>query len=275
MEYIMRRHALAARTTYEVNKMNRVIYFELPSDDPKKLSEFYARVFGWQVRTIPEIDDYYVILAGTGSEHGINGGIMGRNMDYIANHIAVDDVDKFMKLAKAKGAEMITPKMHVDQMGDFAWCADPEGNEFVLAKLDPDYNAFMNKLLAQGDPLTQVRGRMVHFELPADDPDKLVEFYTDVFGWNIQKWDGPIEYYMVSTGPESEPGIDGAIMRRGNVQGAVNTFGIGDIDAIIQKVVDYGGESVMPKEEIPGVGWFAYCSDPQGNLFGLMEPANC
>ena len=56
--------------------------------------------------------------------------------------------------------------------------------------------------------------RVVHFELAADDPERAAKFYEGVFGWQIQKWDGPQDYWLATTGPKDTPGIDGAIMRR-------------------------------------------------------------
>jgi len=56
--------------------------------------------------------------------------------------------------------------------------------------------------------------RVIHFEIPADDPARAVKFYADVFGWQSQKWDGPMEYWLVATGKAPAPGIDGGILRR-------------------------------------------------------------
>ena len=53
--------------------------------------------------------------------------------------------------------------------------------------------------------------RVVHFEIPVDNPDRAVKFYTDVFGWKIEKWEGPIDYWLITTGEENEPGINGAL----------------------------------------------------------------
>jgi predicted enzyme related to lactoylglutathione lyase len=51
--------------------------------------------------------------------------------------------------------------------------------------------------------------RVVHFEIAANDPDKAAAFYQEVFGWKITKWEGPQEYWLVETGEEGEPGING------------------------------------------------------------------
>jgi catechol 2,3-dioxygenase-like lactoylglutathione lyase family enzyme len=56
--------------------------------------------------------------------------------------------------------------------------------------------------------------RVVHFEISVDDPERAIRFYSDVFGWKIEKWEGPMDYWLITTGPENEPGIDGALIRR-------------------------------------------------------------
>lgn len=250
--------------------MNRVVYFELPASDPKSTAEFYRKVFGWKVGAYPEVPDYLVLVSGPEHGYGISGGVMGKYMDYVTNHIAVDNIDQYLEKVVSQGGKITTDKMYVSKLGWFAWCVDPQENMFVLAQKDKSFGEVMQDMGADED--FQVRGRFVHFEIPADDPEKLADFYREVFGWEIEKWAGPIEYYMVMTGDREEFGIDGAIMRRGNVTGTVNTIGIADLDETIALVLASGGQIVMEKEKIPGVGWFAYCADPSGNLFGLMQP---
>ena len=62
-------------------------------------------------------------------------------------------------------------------------------------------------------------GRVVHFEIHADDPERAVAFYSNVFGWTVSRW-GENPYWMIETGPRDEPGIDGGLMeRQGEVDG--------------------------------------------------------
>lgn len=115
-------------------------------------------------------------------------------------------------------------------------------------------------------------GRVLHFELPAGDPERAVEFYSKVFGWKFGKWDGPIEYWMVMTGPDGTPGINGGLLRRNDhVKGTTNTLSVDSVDATTKAVTAAGGKQVTPKMPIPGVGYFAYCEDTEGNLFGVMQ----
>jgi uncharacterized protein len=116
--------------------------------------------------------------------------------------------------------------------------------------------------------------RPVHFDITAEDPDRAAAFYGDVFGWKFTKWGGggPMEYWMIETGEQS-PGIDGGMSRRGETQaGTVNTVGVECIDASLGGIQGAGGTVEQPKMPIPGVGWFALCTDPEGNRFGVMQP---
>lgn len=114
--------------------------------------------------------------------------------------------------------------------------------------------------------------RVVHFEIPADNPERAIKFYEKVFDWQIEKWDGPIEYWLIMTGEEDKPGIDGGLARRENpTTGVENTIDVKNLDASLANVKAYGGKVVRPRMAVPGVGWMAYVKDTEGNVFGLME----
>ncbi len=115
--------------------------------------------------------------------------------------------------------------------------------------------------------------RINYFEFATDDFKKTAAFYHDVFGWDIQKWNGPFEYWFVNTGDAKTPGINGGLMlSEGPYKGTVNTIEVDDIDAAIAKVLAHGGEIVDGKEPIPGVGYQAYIKDNAGILVGLHQP---
>ena len=114
--------------------------------------------------------------------------------------------------------------------------------------------------------------RVIHFEMNVDNPERVTKFYTDTFGWQFQKWGGPSEYWLVTTGPDSQPGINGGLMKRPHPGAStVNTIGVSSVDDAIAAVTKNGGKMVMPKTPIPTIGWFAYCSDTEGNTFGVMQ----
>jgi len=114
--------------------------------------------------------------------------------------------------------------------------------------------------------------RVTHFEIGADKPEELISFYSKAFDWRFEKWQGPMEYWMIMTGDEKKPGIDGGLsMREEQGMNTINTIDTQDIDESIKKVTKNGGKIILPKHVIPGVGWLARFSDPQGNVFGLMQ----
>ena len=114
--------------------------------------------------------------------------------------------------------------------------------------------------------------KVIHFEIIADRPEKAKIFYEKVFGWKIDKA-GPMEYWLIEAGEKDEPGINGAIMKRGEIknENTVNTISVPSVDIFMKKVKENGGKVLTPKRAIPGIGYFAYCQDTEGNTFGILE----
>src|SRR5262245_12737635 len=120
--------------------------------------------------------------------------------------------------------------------------------------------------------------RVVHFEIHADDPDRAVEFYKGLLGWEFTRWDGPVPYWVVRTGPDGTPGINGGLIRRqhplGGTDGVIAyvcTVDVDDLDRHVARGKELGGSVALPRMPVPGVGWLAYLKDTEGNVFGLMQ----
>ena len=114
--------------------------------------------------------------------------------------------------------------------------------------------------------------RVVHFEIVADDAERISKFYEKVFDWKVQKWDGPMDYWFLMTGDEKEPGIDGAFgMRQSSDDMTINTIDVDDVDKYVKLVEENGGEIIRSKQVIPGVGYLVYFKDTEGNLWGMMH----
>jgi predicted enzyme related to lactoylglutathione lyase len=114
--------------------------------------------------------------------------------------------------------------------------------------------------------------RFTHFELVTPDLEKTSQFYRDVFGWQIDKWDGPFEYYMITTGDETTIGLNGGLMHaEGMAPGTINTVQVDDIDAALSKALAHGAELMIPKGPIPGMGWVAYVRDNCGIAIGIFQ----
>jgi hypothetical protein len=120
---------------------------------------------------------------------------------------------------------------------------------------------------------------VIHFEIHASEPDRAIRFYSEVFGWELQAWEGPAAYWLINTGSENEQGIDGGlVLRRGEppqegapINAFVCTVETADLDATLTRIGKAGGTTVVQKMAIPAVGWIAYCRDTEGNIFGVMQ----
>lgn len=109
-------------------------------------------------------------------------------------------------------------------------------------------------------------GKLVYFELPAQNTERAQRFYEDLFGWRFQTWDGPMDYRMTDG---IEPG--GAIYpSQAGERNPIVYFDTDDIDATLARVRELGGEA-EDKQPIPGVGWFARAHDPEGNAVSLYQ----
>jgi uncharacterized protein len=114
--------------------------------------------------------------------------------------------------------------------------------------------------------------RPAHFEIPSDNPERAISFYSTVFGWTFQKWEGPMPYWLITTGPNEEPGINGGLMPRHDpAQPCVNTITVANLDETQAAIEKNGGSCCVPKMPVPTVGWLAYFKDLDGHIFGCMQ----
>ena len=114
--------------------------------------------------------------------------------------------------------------------------------------------------------------RVIHFDILAPDPLRAKSFYEAAFGWKVEKWDGPMEYWLITTGKDPEPGIDGGLAQgKPSFTNGDLTLGVESVDEAVARVEASGGRVVSPKGPVPGVGHFAVIEGPDGNQFGLMQ----
>jgi uncharacterized protein len=115
-------------------------------------------------------------------------------------------------------------------------------------------------------------GRVSHFEITADDPERAAEFYRKAFGWDFTDYGGPFKYLLAATGPKDQVGIDGAIMPRSDKkQAVINTITVDRWEEGARSVSEAGGKVLTEKDAVPGQGYFAYCRDTEGNVFGIFQ----
>lgn len=123
---------------------------------------------------------------------------------------------------------------------------------------------------------------IVHFEIPADDVDRLTRFYGRLFGWKIEGTNvgvpPELDYRMVETVPTDEKGtpvrngVNGAIYKRQD-PGMRFTYYIQveSVDEHMKKIEELGGKVLGERTEVPNVGWVAFGQDPEGNPFAIFE----
>lgn len=118
--------------------------------------------------------------------------------------------------------------------------------------------------------------RVVHFEIHASKPQQLVDFYSEVFGWNFRHIP-EIQYWMIDNG--EGPGINGGLMQRmgpkppadAPVSTHVTVIDVANVDASWEKALASGATAALPKMAIPNIGYAAYLCDPDNNLFGIYQ----
>lgn len=121
--------------------MLRVIHFEIQSDNPRRASQFYQKVFGWKIQKIKG-QDYWLVKTGLIDDPGIDGSVFGDSID-IENKtngficvVDVFDIERYLSLIKANGGKVIRPITKMKKVGLISYCQDPEKNLFAI--LEPD-----------------------------------------------------------------------------------------------------------------------------------------
>lgn len=125
-----------------------------------------------------------------------------------------------------------------------------------------------------------MKNRVVHFEIQAENPERAMGFYKDVFGWEFQQW-GEQQYWMIMTAEKDskEPGINGGLLPRPaktpphefGTNAYVCTVQVDDFDDIAAKIEKAGGVVALPKFAFPGMAWQGYFIDSEGNTFGVHQ----
>lgn len=118
---------------------------------------------------------------------------------------------------------------------------------------------------------------IVHFEIPADDQDRAREFYRAAFDWKLDPVPG-MDYTNVVTTPVDDQtqqpleagAINGGMFQRADrLTTPIITVDVADIDGALERITEMGGAVVSPRAAVPGMGWFAYFEDTEGNILGL------
>ncbi|MDG6923669.1 MAG: VOC family protein [Nitrososphaerota archaeon] len=114
---------------------------------------------------------------------------------------------------------------------------------------------------------------IVHFEIPADDVEKLSKFYGEVFGWKFKNASMPgMDYWLISTGPQGKSVGGGMYKKMGPDERPRNYIGVSSVDETAETLKNAGGKIMVKKQEVPGFGWTVIAADPEGNPIALFQP---
>jgi hypothetical protein len=140
--------------------------------------------------------------------------------------------------------------------------SDPHHGTFIYARISPS-----------GEATGMATRTVVHFEIPATDPDRLRRFYSDCFGWEFRDAGAPgMQYWIIRTGPVGRSVGGGMYPKMRPDDRPRNFIGVDRIDDAIQRFREAGGRQVVEKMEVPGQGWSFIGADPEGNVIALWEP---
>ena len=247
-------------------------WVDLMSPDVDKSEAFYTSVFGWDAKKQTDEEGNYVYTLFMKDDRSAAG--MGSippgagEMPSVWNtYIAVEDVAATAAAVESAGGTVLMPPMQVMTSGEMAVFIDPTGAAFSVWKAQDHI----------GVEIGNIPDTFSWNELMTRDIETAKTFYSTVFGWKYDAMDmGEGNVYHVIEGGE-EGGLGGLMAMPAEVPEMVPNhwavyFSVADLDASIQKVIDAGGQVVMPPMEIM-VGTFATVHDNHGASFALMQPA--
>lgn len=236
---------------------------ELATDDPGKAADFYMAVMGWDTDVTPTPNGPYTVCKI--GRPGI-AGIMNKPQPQMPTawtyYVTVDDVDAIAEKVPALGGKVVLPKMELPKVGALIGIMDPT-NCFIIA-IQWDFGPMEGMPEPNFADSQKTEGAFSWFECQTSDPLAVSEFYTELFGWTIEKSDmGVGPYYMVKIGDESFAGICGLPSPETPPHwGAYTTTK--DLDATIAAINEHGGTVPMEPIQIPNVGRFVAFQDPTG-----------
>lgn len=243
-------------------------WIDLVSSDMKGAEAFYGELFGWTVEDMGEEYGGYRNFALDGKI--VAGGMaktpeMGEMPDVWSVYLRSDDIEATCKAVEANGGQVVLPPHQVPDVGRFAVTVDPGGAAIGVWEADP----------FPGLEVQRTNGSPTWFETYTRDFDTVVDYYTRVFGWTVERApaDSGMTYATLGEQPDARAGImdmTGVFPDEVPPHWAVY-FGTADIDASVAKVQELGGRLTDGPEDTPW-GRMATVTDPTGTIFKLHEP---
>jgi predicted enzyme related to lactoylglutathione lyase len=242
---------------------------DLATTDPDAAKVFYAGLFGWQAEDMPVPGGYYSMQRIDGKDVAAIAGQPPAQRDAGAppawqSYVTVASADAAAERAGELGGTVHAPAFDVMEAGRMAVIQDPEGAFFMV--WEPKNHI--------GAGLVNAPGALCWNELAAANLDAAPDFYSQLFGWQVDAFEGgPMRYLMIKNGERNNGG-----MREKQPQEPPNWlvyFAVDDIDASLAKVAELGGGTIAGPFDM-AMAKIAIARDPQGAVFALyageLEP---
>jgi uncharacterized protein len=245
-------------------------WVELGTTDQNAAKNFYTQLFGWTV------DDYPMGPGQFYSMFRLNGRDAGAGYtlqkDQLAQgvpvhwnlYIAVANADESAKKAVQAGATVLMPPFDVMDAGRMAVLQDPSGAVFSIWQ--------PNKM--QGIGVHGEAGALCWADLSTGAPERAKKFYSDLFGWQITTTpNDPSGYLHIKNGEHFIGGIPPAHTDPKTPPHWLVYFMVADVAATAAKAAQLGAKTLMPPQDMAGVGTWAILADPQGAVFAVFKSA--
>ena len=255
--------------------MNKPGWADLSSADAAASRDFYAKLFGWAAEVVPDPSaGGYGMFKLDGKEVAGVGPLQNEQQPTAwTMYVLVEDADATAKRVTEAGGQVFAPPFDVMQAGRMAIVADPSGAVFGLWQ--PGEH--------KGWEVEGATGSVCWVELTSRSFDAAKQFYADVFGWIPKKMTvddpsfTPIVEYTTFSLTDGDNGFAGGMQTPPMVPAEVPSYwqpyiAVDSVDATTAKAKELGAKTLVEPEDIPGTGRFSIIQDPQGAVFGLLQP---
>ncbi len=239
-------------------------WVDLSTTDPDAAKQFYTQLFGWTFEDLPAGKGMvYTMLKLNGRDVAALTA-MPPGQEGIPPHwnsyATVDNLEESVAKAEAAGGAVVMPAMDMMDAGRMAGIQDPDGAVFFLWQPGTHIGA----------KLVNIPGSFCWNELLSHDVEKSGQFYTDLFGWTVQK-DTNSDYLMFMNNGRAAAGMLQIQEEWGKMPANWSVyFAVEDCDASAAKAAELGANLLNPPTDIPGTGRFALIQDPQGAIFSII-----
>ncbi len=253
-----------------MNLTGNFVWHDLMTTDRDAALDFYTALLGWTYgdHSMGEGEPYKMITVGEKTLGGISSKPAEQpGPPHWIGYVFVDDVDAAVERATRMGGTSLVPPTDIPDVGRFAFLSDPQGAIFAV---------YRNEGGDDGADLATGAGTFVWNELISPDPDAIVSFYGEVFGWKHKQFPmGDMGTYTMFQFGETEVAGLMSTPPGGPPQAMwVHYLQVDDVDVTAARIEELGGQIHHAPTDIPDVGRFCVAADPQGAAVAFFKGAS-